>query len=146
MCWTFLFFFILALHLCRFCVVIRFFHHSHNGQSPPTGRFWFSIFILCASFQPLFIRRKSVIYCASELDKLLKYKTSSSSYHTALHKSLQQEHVQEFFSLLLCISPVNQSVISAAMYTWRCWSRTRINYLTENCWIPDGKTLTSGNL
>ena len=66
-------FFLLALHLCRFCVVIRFCHHHHNGQWPPTGRFWFSIFILCASFQPLFSRRKSVIYCASELDKLLNY-------------------------------------------------------------------------
>ena len=99
--WRSFFFLFLAFHLCRFCVVIRFFHHSHNGQSPPTGRFWFIIFILCASFQPLFSRRKRVINCASELDKLLKYKTSSSSYHTALHKSLQQEHVG--VSFITCV-------------------------------------------
>ena len=121
---------------------------SSPPQRPITsdGTFLIQHLFLCASFQPLFSRRKGAIYYASELDKLLKYKTSSSSYHTALHKSLQLEHVPKFLSLRLCISPVNQSVISEAMYTWRCWSRTRINHLTENCGIPDGKTLTSGYL
>ena len=34
-CWFVLF---LAFDLCRFCVVIRFFHPRHNGQWPPTSK------------------------------------------------------------------------------------------------------------
>ena len=34
----FIFYFIFCVRLCRFCVVIRFFHSRHNGQWPPTSK------------------------------------------------------------------------------------------------------------
>ena len=48
----------LAFDLCRFCVVIRFFHPHHNGQWPPTSKDFLSqILSITFIFLSKFLRK-----------------------------------------------------------------------------------------
>ena len=54
-------FFIFSVRLCRFCMVIRFFHPRHNGQWPPTSKDFFTRSYPFYYFRILILLKEPVI-------------------------------------------------------------------------------------
>ena len=59
-CSSSLFLFFLSFDFCRFCVVIRFFHHCHNGQWPPTSKDFYTRSYPLHYFLILILEKKPV--------------------------------------------------------------------------------------
>ena len=57
---NFLFIFVLPFDFCRFCVVIRFFHPSHNGQWPLTSKDFYTRFYSLHYFLILILEKEPV--------------------------------------------------------------------------------------
>ena len=52
----------LAFELCRFCVVIRFFHPRHNGQWPQTSKDFLSQMFFHYIYFPILILEKEPVF------------------------------------------------------------------------------------